>query len=49
MRTRTLVRAIDVNGIKPVIEAEYELADLPAALDHLARGPFGKIAVRVAG
>jgi NADPH:quinone reductase-like Zn-dependent oxidoreductase len=44
-----LVRAVDANGIKPVIEAEYELAELPAALDRLAKGPFGKIVVRVAG
>jgi len=39
------VRAVDRTGLKPVIEAKYDLADLPAALDHLARGPFGKIVV----
>lgn len=44
-----LVRAVDANGIKPAIEAEYALAELPAALDRLARGPFGKVVVRVAG
>jgi NADPH:quinone reductase-like Zn-dependent oxidoreductase len=43
-----LVRAVDANGIKPVIEAEYALAELPAALDRLVKGPFGKIVVRVA-
>lgn len=42
-----LVRAIDRTGIKPVIDAEYALADVPAALDHLARGPFGKLVVRM--
>lgn len=42
-----LVRTIDRTGIKPVIDAEYALADLPAALDHLARGPFGKIVVKM--
>lgn len=42
-----LVRAIDRTGIKPVIDAEYALADVPAALDHLARGPFGKIVVKM--
>ncbi|UCI07057.1 zinc-dependent alcohol dehydrogenase family protein [Mesorhizobium sp. B1-1-8] len=42
-----LVRAVDRAGIKPVIDAEYEMADLPVALDHLARGPFGKIVVAV--
>ena len=40
-----LVKALDRTGIKPVIDAEYPLAELPAALDHLARGPFGKIVV----
>jgi NADPH:quinone reductase-like Zn-dependent oxidoreductase len=44
-----LVRAVDANGVKPVIEAEYALAELPAALDRLAKGPFGKIVVRVDG
>jgi NADPH:quinone reductase-like Zn-dependent oxidoreductase len=42
------VRAIDRSGLKPVIAAEYALADLPAALDHLKRGPFGKVVVRMA-
>jgi NADPH:quinone reductase-like Zn-dependent oxidoreductase len=41
-------RAVDRTGLKPVIDAEYALADLPAALDHLDRGPFGKVVVRVA-
>jgi len=31
-----------------VIDARYALAALPAALDHLDRGGFGKIAVEVA-
>lgn len=44
-----LVRAVDRIGIKPAIEAEYGLAELPAALDHLARGPFGKVVVRMDG
>jgi NADPH:quinone reductase-like Zn-dependent oxidoreductase len=43
------VRAINQTGIKPVIDAEYALADLPAALDHLARGPFGKIVMKIPG
>ena len=34
-----------VVSIKPAIEAEYGLAELPAALDHLARGPFGKVVI----
>lgn len=40
-----LVRAIDVNGLTPTIAASYAASDLPAALDHLARGAFGKIVV----
>jgi NADPH:quinone reductase-like Zn-dependent oxidoreductase len=44
-----LVRAIDRIGLKPVVEAEYALTELPDALDHLARGPFGKIVVRMDG
>jgi NADPH:quinone reductase-like Zn-dependent oxidoreductase len=43
------VRAIDQTGIKPVVDAEYAFADLPAALDHLARGPFGKIVLKIPG
>lgn len=41
------VRAVDRAGIKPVIDAEYGLADLPAALGHLTQGPFGKIVVKM--
>jgi NADPH:quinone reductase-like Zn-dependent oxidoreductase len=40
-----LVRAIDVNALKPVIAAQYGFDELPAALDHLERGPFGKVVV----
>lgn len=40
-----LVRAIDVNRLAPTIAATYAASDLPAALDHLARGAFGKIVV----
>lgn len=38
-----LVRAVDANNIKPVIDQRYRFDQLPAALDHLDRGPFGKI------
>lgn len=41
-----LVRAIEVNALQPVIAAEYPAAELPAALDHLARGPFGKVVLK---
>ncbi|RKN45572.1 hypothetical protein [Streptomyces hoynatensis] len=42
-----LVRAVDRIGISPVIAAAYPLPDLPSALDHLDRGPFGKVVVTV--
>jgi NADPH:quinone reductase-like Zn-dependent oxidoreductase len=42
-----LVRAVDRIKLRTVIDSEYAFGDLPAALDHLARGPFGKIVVRV--
>lgn len=42
-----LVRAVDHVGLKPVIDRTYAFGDLPAALDHLDRGPFGKIVVEV--
>ncbi len=41
-----LVRAVDATGLKPVIAAEYDYTELPAALAHLDRGPFGKIVVK---
>ncbi|WP_233595868.1 NAD(P)-dependent alcohol dehydrogenase [Corallococcus sp. CA031C] len=40
-----LVRGVDRLGLKPVIDRRYGLEELPAALEHLERGPFGKIVV----
>jgi len=40
-----LVRAVDANALKPVIAARYGFDALPAALDHLERGAFGKVVV----
>lgn len=40
-----LVRAVDRIGLKPVIDARYAFENLPAALDHFARGAFGKIVI----
>jgi NADPH:quinone reductase-like Zn-dependent oxidoreductase len=40
-------RAVDRLSLKPVIDARYALADLPLALDHLDRGPFGKIVIEM--
>jgi NADPH:quinone reductase-like Zn-dependent oxidoreductase len=41
-----LVRAIDLLGIKPVIDATYAFSQVPQAFAHLRRGAFGKIVVR---
>lgn len=41
------VRAVDRIGLKPVIDRRYPFEALPAALDHQARGAFGKIVVEV--
>jgi NADPH:quinone reductase-like Zn-dependent oxidoreductase len=42
-----LVRAVDQTGLEPVIDTTYSLYQLPAALDHLERGPFGKVVLDV--
>jgi hypothetical protein len=36
-----------LSDTKPIIEALYKMEDLNVALDHLDRGPFGKIVVEV--
>jgi NADPH:quinone reductase-like Zn-dependent oxidoreductase len=41
------VRAVDRLALKPVIDARYALTDLTRALDHLDRGPFGKIVIEM--
>jgi NADPH:quinone reductase-like Zn-dependent oxidoreductase len=41
-----MVRAIDVNHLKPVIAAEYGCDAVHEALAHLAQGAFGKVVVR---
>jgi NADPH:quinone reductase-like Zn-dependent oxidoreductase len=43
-----LVAAVDRTGLKPVIDHRYALNELPAALDHLDRGPFGKLVLTMA-
>ena len=42
-----LVRAVDKIGLKPVIDRRYDFHELGAALDHLDRGPFGKIVLQM--
>lgn len=43
-----MLRAIDATGLKPVIDSRFAFADLPAALDRLDAGPFGKIVIDLA-
>jgi NADPH:quinone reductase-like Zn-dependent oxidoreductase len=43
-----MIRAIDQNGIKPVIDRVLPFTELPAAFDRLEAGAFGKVVVRVA-
>jgi NADPH:quinone reductase-like Zn-dependent oxidoreductase len=41
-------RAIEANGLKPVIDKVFDFADTPAAYKHMASGAhFGKIVIRV--
>lgn len=42
-----MIRAVDHLGLKPVVDQAYALTELPVELDHLDRGPFGKLVVRM--
>jgi NADPH:quinone reductase-like Zn-dependent oxidoreductase len=42
-----MLEAIEINGLKPVIDRVYDWKHAPAAFDHLARGAFGKILISV--
>jgi len=39
---------LDKHGIKPVIDKVYAFEDALQAFEHLARGPFGKVVIKVA-
>lgn len=41
------VRAVDALRLEPVVDATYSLREFPKALEHLDRGPFGKVVIRV--
>jgi NADPH:quinone reductase-like Zn-dependent oxidoreductase len=45
---KDLVRAVDLIGLKPIIDRRYALERLPEALTHLERGPIGKIVITMA-
>lgn len=40
-----LVGAVDRLGLKPVIDMRYKFTEVPEALAHLDRGPFGKVVI----
>lgn len=42
-----LLSFLEKHRIQPVVDATYDLSALPQALDHLARGPFGKVVLEV--
>lgn len=42
-----LVRAVDANQLQPEIAAEYAFDDAPKAFEHLERGAFGKVVIRL--
>jgi NADPH:quinone reductase-like Zn-dependent oxidoreductase len=39
---------LDQHGIRPVIDKVYAFEDAVQAYEHLARGPFGKVVIKVA-
>jgi NADPH:quinone reductase-like Zn-dependent oxidoreductase len=45
--TQDLLTFLSKHPIAPVIDSTYDFAALPDALDHLDRGPFGKVVVQV--
>lgn len=40
-------RALEARQIHPVIDKDYPFAEVPAAFEHLKRGAFGKVVVRL--
>ncbi len=47
MDTEDLLSFLEQHRIEPVIDAVYGFSKVPDALDHLDRGPFGKIVVEL--
>jgi NADPH:quinone reductase-like Zn-dependent oxidoreductase len=42
-----LLAFVEQHRISPIIDARYSFSALPDALDHLDRGPFGKVVVEI--
>jgi NADPH:quinone reductase-like Zn-dependent oxidoreductase len=46
--TEDMVRFIEVNNIKPVVDREFEFSDALAAYQHLEAGrAFGKVVINI--
>jgi NADPH:quinone reductase-like Zn-dependent oxidoreductase len=45
--TENLLSFLEVHRINPVIDSVYDFKNVPDALNHLDRGPFGKIVVEL--
>jgi NADPH2:quinone reductase len=44
---RSLLQVLKSNNAKPIVDHIYPFEALPAAFDHLAKGPMGKVLIRV--
>jgi NADPH:quinone reductase-like Zn-dependent oxidoreductase len=42
-----LLAFVENHRLSPIIDARYSFDALPDALDHLDRGPFGKVVVEI--
>jgi NADPH:quinone reductase-like Zn-dependent oxidoreductase len=42
-----LLAFVENHRISPIIDARYSFNALPDAVDHLDRGPFGKLVVEI--
>ncbi len=39
---------LDLHKIKPVIDRVYNFDEAVQAFEHLSRGPFGKVVIKIA-
>ena len=45
----TVLKTLEINSARPLIDHLFEFAEVPAAFARLAEGPLGKVIIRVAG